>query len=83
MLRAGWSGRKFRASKLKCSVSTSGPSATSHPIAMKVSAMFSDRIVMGWRAPRGCLVEGNVTSMRSATSTAASRSARSVSSLSS
>ncbi len=75
-LRAGWSGGKFSASKLNCSVSTSGPSASSQPIATKVSAMCSARMVIGWRAPIGCRVEGKVTSIDSATRTAASRSAR-------
>ena len=68
-LRAGWSGGKFSASKLNCSVSTSGPSASSQPIATKVSAMCSARMVIGCRAPIGWRVDGRVTSMRSATST--------------
>ena len=50
---------------------------------MNVSAMCSAKIVIGWRAPVGCRVDGNVTSMRSAISTAASRSARSAASRSS
>ena len=44
---------------------------------MKVSAMRSDRMVIGCRAPTGCRVDGSVTSIASATRTAASRSARS------
>jgi hypothetical protein len=50
---------------------------------MKVSAMCSARIVIGWRAPVGWRVDGKVTSMRSAINTAASRSARNAASRSS
>ena len=57
-LRAGWSGGKFSASKLNCSVSTSGPSASSQPIATKVSAMCSARMVIGCRAPIGLAGRG-------------------------
>jgi hypothetical protein len=75
MVRAGWSGRKFNASKLKCSVSTSGPSATSQPIATNTFETCSEMIVIGCRAPAGRRLAGRVTSIASATRTAASRSA--------
>ena len=39
MVRAGWSGPRLRASKLSHSASTTGPSATSQPIATNTSAM--------------------------------------------
>ena len=51
--RAGWSPPKFSASKLNHSCSTSGPSATSQPIATKTSATRSEIVVSGWRAPTG------------------------------
>ena len=53
MVRAGWSGPRLRASKLSHSASTTGPSATSQPIATKTSAMRSEPVVSGCRAPRG------------------------------
>ncbi len=80
IVRAGWSGRKLSASKLKCSVSTSGPSAISHPIATNTSATWSE--MMRDRVPgteRAASRDGRVTSMASATRTAASRSASSTS----
>ena len=58
MVRAGWSGMKFSASKLKCSVSTSGPSATSQPMPTNTSAIRSDSVVSGCRAPRGLRFHG-------------------------
>ena len=75
--RAGWSGPKFSASKLNHSASTSGPSATSQPIATNTSAMRSDSVVIGCRAPRGRRSHGSVTSTVSSRRTLASRSASS------
>ena len=51
--RDGWSGGMFRASKLNQSASTSGPSATSKPMATKMSTTRSWIDVSGWRAPVG------------------------------
>ena len=51
MVRAGWSGPRLSASKLSHSASTTGPSATSQPIATNTSAMRSDSVVTGCRAP--------------------------------
>ena len=56
IVRAGWSGPRLSASKLSHSASTSGPSATSQPIATKTSAMRSCMVVSGWRAPAGAAV---------------------------
>ena len=56
--RAGWSGGMLSASKLNHSASTSGPSATSKPIATNRSAMRSVRVVSGCRAPAGDPVPG-------------------------
>ena len=53
MVRAGWSGPRLSASKLSHSASTTGPSATSQPIATKTSAISSEPVVSGCRAPRG------------------------------
>ena len=53
MVRAGWSGPRLSASKLSHSASTSGPSATSQPIATKMSAISSGAVVIGCRAPPG------------------------------
>ena len=58
MVRAGWSGPRLRASKFSHSASTIGPSATSQPIATKTSAIRSDSVVIGCRAPRGRAVPG-------------------------
>ncbi len=51
MVRAGWSGPRLSASKLSHSASTTGPSATSQPIATKTSAIRSDIVVTGCRPP--------------------------------
>ena len=68
IVRAGWSGPRLSASKLSHSASTSGPSATSQPIATKTSAIRSESIVMGCRAPGTCRSHGRVTSTVSSTS---------------
>ncbi len=47
IVRAGWSGPRLSASKLSHSASTSGPSATSQPIATKMSATCSWIVVNG------------------------------------
>ena len=62
------------ASKLYHSASTSGPSATSYPIATNTSASLSAIIETGWRAPGGVRSAGSVTSTRSVTRTCSSRS---------
>ncbi len=77
MVRAGWSLPKFSASKLNQDDSTSGPSATSQPIATNTSAMRSPICVIGCRAPRGRRSQGSVTSTASSASTRASRSSTS------
>ena len=69
MVRAGWSGMKFSASKLSHSASSSGPSATSQPMATNTSIIWSIRAVIGWIAPVGASSTGRVTSTRSSTST--------------
>ena len=51
MVRAGWSGPRLSASKLSHSASMTGPSATSQPIATKMSAISSEPVVIGCRAP--------------------------------
>ena len=73
--RAGWSPPKLSASKLNHSCSTSGPSATSQPIAMKTSQISSWTVVSGCRAPIGSRGGTTVTSTASSTRTRASRSA--------
>ena len=67
MVRAGWSGMKFSASKLSHSASSSGPSATSQPMATNTSIIWSIRAVIGWIAPVGARSTGRVTSTRSST----------------
>ena len=67
MVRAGWSGMKFSASKLSHSASSSGPSATSQPMATKTSSIWSIKAVIGWTAPVGASGTGRVTSTRSST----------------
>ncbi len=52
MVRAGWSGPRLRASKFSHSASTTGPSATSQPIATNTSAMSSASMVSGCRRAR-------------------------------
>ena len=69
MVRAGWSLPKFSASKFSQDDSTSGPSATSQPIATNTSAIRSAIWVIGCRAPRGSRSHGSVTSTASSTST--------------
>ena len=68
IVRAGWSGPRLSASKFSHSASTSGPSATSQPIATKTSAIRSDSIVIGCRAPFVERSQGRVTSTVSSTS---------------
>ena len=51
MARAGWSASKFSASKLNHSFSTSGPSAISQPMPMKMSLTRSCSRASGCRAP--------------------------------
>ena len=58
MVRAGWSAPRLRASKLSHSASTTGPSATSQPIATKMSSISSAPVVSGCREPRGRAVDG-------------------------
>ena len=53
MVRAGWSGMKLSASKLSHSASSSGPSATSQPMATKTSSIRSISAVIGCTAPTG------------------------------
>ena len=77
IVRAGWSGPRFIASKLSHSASTSGPSATSQPIATKMSATSSWIVVMGCRAPTTSRSVGSVTSTVSAASRAADSTASS------
>ena len=57
IVRAGWSGMKLRASKLSHSASSSGPSATSQPMATKTSIIWSISAVIGWIAPVGASVD--------------------------
>src|SRR5450759_2347363 len=53
--RAGWSTPRFKASKLNHSDSTSGPSAISQPMAMKMSPTRSEISTRESRAPsHGC-----------------------------
>ena len=68
MVRAGWSGPRLSASKFSHSASMTGPSATSQPIATKMSAMYSEPVVTGCRAPTGRRSVGRVTSTVSSTS---------------
>ncbi len=75
MVRAGWSAPRLRASKLSHSASTTGPSATSQPMATNTSAMNSEPVVIGCRAPRGARSTGTVTSTVSSTSIRSSCSA--------
>ena len=75
--RAGWSGLKLRESKLYHSDSTSGPSATSQPMATNVSPTRSMRLVSGCRPPRRRRRPAAVTSTASSTRIRASRSSSS------
>ena len=75
MVRAGWSGPRFMASKLSHSASTSGPSAISQPIATKMSATCSEIVVSGCREPTGSTSDGSVTSTCSAASIRSSSAA--------
>ena len=77
MVRAGWSGPRLRASKLSHSASSTGPSATSQPMATKMSAISSEPVVSGCRAPVGTRSVGRVTSTVSSTSIRCSCSASS------
>ena len=77
MVRAGWSGPRLRASKLSHSASRTGPSATSQPIATKMSAISSEPVVTGCRAPAGTRSVGSVTSTVSSASIRSSCSASS------
>ena len=47
MARAGWSLGKFSASKLNHSASSSGPCATSQPIATKTSSIRAITVEIG------------------------------------
>ena len=58
MVRAGWSGPRLSASKLSHSASMTGPSATSQPMPTKMSAISSEPVVIGCRAPSGRAVGG-------------------------
>ncbi len=75
----GWSGPRLRASKLSHSASSTGPSATSQPMATKMSAISSEPVVTGCRAPSGTRSVGSVTSTVSSTSIRCSCSASSTS----
>ena len=79
MVRAGWSGPRLRASKLSHSASMTGPSATSQPMPTKMSAISSEPVVIGCRAPAGARSVGRVTSTVSSTSIRSSASASSTS----
>ena len=68
MVRAGWSGPRLSASKLSHSASRTGPSATSQPMATKMSAISSEPVVTGCRAPVGTRSVGSVTSTVSSAS---------------
>ncbi len=68
IVRAAWSGPRLSASKFSHSASTSGPSATSQPIATKTSAIRSESIVSGCRAPFVERSQGSVTSTVSSAS---------------
>ena len=59
---------KFNASKFIHSASSSGPSATSHPMATKTSTIRSVKAVIGCTAPTGPAATGRVTSTRSSLS---------------
>ena len=72
MARAGWSSSKLSASKLNHSFSSSGPSATSQPMPMKMSLICSCSRVSGCRAPARQRVGSAVTSTASAASRAVS-----------
>src|SRR5918995_2384271 len=74
MVRAGWSGPMLSASKFSHSASTSGPSATSHPMATNTSETRSWIVVNGCREPRGARSQGSVTSTASSTRTRSPRS---------
>ena len=58
---------KLSASKLSHSASSSGPSATSQPMATKTSSIRCIKAVIGCTAPTGASGTGSVTSTRSST----------------
>ena len=75
--RAAWWAGMLRAEKLSQSLSMSGPSAISKPMAPKMAAISSMVRLIGWIRPAGAGRGGRVTSRRSAARRASSAAASS------